>query len=175
MALVTLLKSSPTRFCQQFYSFHDLNDVTFDVSQPSMLSFADALIPMIKKSNLVTLDMLKCLISSVPVNSVKPLNISLMSVTLAVLKFETSNEVRADPENIALMFVTFSVLKLDTLSEVRDEQPPNIPFMLVTYDVSKLLRSSDVRERHPENIPSMFIACDMSKLLRLSVFKEEQS
>ena len=46
-----------------------------------------------------------------------------MSVTLAVLKFVTSKEVRAEQaENILLMSVTFAVLKFVTSIEVRDEQ-----------------------------------------------------
>ena len=50
-------------------------------------------------------------------------NILLISVTLAVLKFDRSREVRPEQlKNIENIFVTWAVLKLERFSEVRPEQ-----------------------------------------------------
>ena len=60
-------------------------------------------------------------------DGILPLNISCMSVTFAVLKFDRSKASRYEqPLNISLMSVTFAVFNFETLSEVRDEHSKNI-------------------------------------------------
>ena len=99
-----------------------------------------------KRANEVTLDILKCLISSVPFNFLNSENILPMLVTCEVSKPLTLREVREEhPLNILPMSVTCEVSKPLTLIEVRAEQLLNILLMLVTCEVSKLLTLIEVR------------------------------
>ena len=73
-------------------------------------------------------------------------------VTFSVLKFDTSIEVNLQPMNMEDMSVTLAVSKFVTSSEVRAEQYWNIRCMLVTLAVLKLFTLSEVRVFNMPNI-----------------------